>query len=226
MIPDIQIYSARGFLEKSLQPDTSAPLIINGISGRKLAGEIRARLLHYYNGGEQIFFGHGEPITGGAELRGPSEEIPLNKIDCQKNYGADTYAFILAQKDFEKRRYGYADLMRVMARLTAPDGCPWDREQTHASIAKNAIEEANELVEAIRANDTKNIMEEAGDVILQGVFHGTIAEHNGTFTSHDVIDTLCKKLISRHTHVFGADKAENPDEALGFWKAAKKKEKP
>lgn len=124
-----------------------------------------------------------------------------------------------------KTRYSAGDLMHVMKRLTAEDGCPWDKAQTHASIRVNAVEEAYELSEAIDSGDVDNLREETGDLLLQAVFHMDIAERTGEFTRADVLTELVHKLVSRHTHIFGSEKATSPEEALRAWEAAKAVEK-
>lgn len=124
-----------------------------------------------------------------------------------------------------KTRYSVGDLMHVMKRLTAEDGCPWDKAQTHASIRVNAVEEAYELSEAIDSGDVDNLREETGDLLLQAVFHMDIAERTGEFTRADVLTELVHKLVSRHTHIFGSEKATSPEEALRAWEAAKAVEK-
>ena len=137
----------------------------------------------------------------------------------------DGEIYIEGNDSLFKERYSDGDLVNVMDRLTAENGCPWDRAQTHESIRVNAIEEAYELSEAIDAGDTENLKEETGDLLLQAVFHSNIAERSGEFTRLDVIDALVRKLVSRHTHIFGSDKAVNADDALKHWEAAKAKEK-
>ena len=124
-----------------------------------------------------------------------------------------------------KARYSDGDLVHVMNRLTAEDGCPWDRAQTHESIRINAVEEAYELCEAIDGGDVDNMREEVGDLMLQAVFHSDIAERAGEFTRLDVIDELVHKLVTRHTHIFGENKASSADEALAAWENAKAVEK-
>ena len=124
-----------------------------------------------------------------------------------------------------KDRYCYGDLLHIMGRLTGEGGCPWDVAQTHESIRINAVEEAYELCAAIDNRDMDNMLEETGDVLLQAVFHANIAERSGEFTTADVIDRLCKKLVGRHTHIFGDTKASNADEALQSWEKAKAAEK-
>jgi tetrapyrrole methylase family protein/MazG family protein len=116
-------------------------------------------------------------------------------------------------------------LLKVMETLRSPEGCPWDREQTHLSIRKNLEEECGELLEAIDAGEDAGLCEELGDVLLQVVFHARIAEEEGRFTINDVLNGLCIKLINRHPHVFGGVKARTKEEALAFWNEAKLKEK-
>ncbi|MDD2956067.1 MAG: nucleoside triphosphate pyrophosphohydrolase [Oscillospiraceae bacterium] len=124
-----------------------------------------------------------------------------------------------------KNRYGYEDLLRIMEILRGPDGCPWDREQTHESIRKNFIEETYEVAEAIDSGDKALLREELGDVLLQVVFHARMEEENGGFSMEDVCDGICQKLILRHPHIFGDVKAENSEQVLKNWDAIKKKEK-
>ena len=130
------------------------------------------------------------------------------------------------QRDMEyKEKYGFADLVEIMALLRSGDGCPWDREQDHESLKKYLIEETYEVLEAIDSGDSGKICEELGDVLLQVVFHAQIAGEAGTFDINDVADGICRKMISRHTHVFGNDRAETPEQVLSNWEAIKRKEK-
>ncbi len=133
--------------------------------------------------------------------------------------------YIKGNDSLFKPRYSDGDLVHVMKRLTAEDGCPWDRAQTHESIRINAVEEAYELCEAIDNRDVGNIEEEIGDLLLQAVLHSDIAERSDEFTRIDVIDALVRKLVTRHTHIFGDNKASDPESALKFWEAAKAVEK-
>ena len=132
---------------------------------------------------------------------------------------------VSAQRDFKKARYNALDAMRVIERLTHDDGCPWARAQTHESIRVNMIEEAYEAVDAIDKRDVENMREEFGDVFLQSLLQSDIARRAGEFDFCDVCDELCKKLIGRHTFIFGDDDAGNADEALALWEKAKATEK-
>ena len=124
-----------------------------------------------------------------------------------------------------KQRYGWEDLLTIMHLLRAPEGCPWDREQTHQSIRRNFLEETYEALDAIDRNDIPGMCEELGDVLLQVVFHSVMEEEQGRFTADDVVDGVAQKLVFRHTHVFGAAEAADSAQALEGWEAQKKKEK-
>ena len=116
-------------------------------------------------------------------------------------------------------------LLEIMARLRAPGGCAWDREQTHASIKHCAIEEAYELVDAIEAADDVELREELGDMLMQVIFHAQIAAEQKRFTFEDVARSLADKLVARHPHVFGDKKAHTADQVLDQWHKLKEKEK-
>ena len=103
-----------------------------------------------------------------------------------------------------KEKYGFDDLVKIMRVLRGPGGCPWDAEQTHASIRKNFIEETYEAIEAIDAQDPVLLQEELGDVLLQVIYHAAMEEEQGNFSIDDVCDGVCKKLVIRHPHIFGA----------------------
>ena len=122
-------------------------------------------------------------------------------------------------------RYGMDDLIRIMELLRSPEGCPWDREQTHKSIRRNMLEEAYEAAEAIDQEDPAHLKEELGDVLLQVVFHARMAQEAGQFTFDDVVDGICQKLVFRHPHVFGTVDAPDSDKALTTWEAQKREEK-
>ena len=124
-----------------------------------------------------------------------------------------------------KKQYTLTDLMDILKTLRGENGCPWDRVQTHESLKKSMIEEAYEALDALDAGDDKLFANELGDVLLQVAFHAQIASERGAFGIEDVLNEVCTKLITRHTHVFGTDRAGSEAEALGTWEENKKKEK-
>ena len=117
------------------------------------------------------------------------------------------------------------ELLRVMARLRAPDGCPWDREQDHRSIRINAVEEVYELVDAIEDGDDDQILEELGDLLLQVVFHAQMAEEREAFNFDKIAQVITDKLIRRHPHVFTGAEVEDVEGVWSQWDAIKQKEK-
>lgn len=125
------------------------------------------------------------------------------------------------QKDF----YTVSDLQEIVRLLRAPGGCPWDREQTHESIRRNFLEEAYEVAEAIDEQNSDHLKEELGDVLLQVLFHTCIEEEAGSFCLDDVADTVSKKLIFRHPHVFGDWQVSGTGEVLNNWEELKRQEK-
>ncbi|MBI3972015.1 MAG: nucleoside triphosphate pyrophosphohydrolase, partial [Chloroflexi bacterium] len=116
-------------------------------------------------------------------------------------------------------------LVEIMARLRAPDGCPWDREQTHESLRRYLLEETYEALEAVDAGDVAALEEELGDLLLQIVFHAQIAGESGSFDFGDVVAGIAAKLIRRHPHVFGDESAHDADAVLRNWEALKRAER-
>lgn len=123
----------------------------------------------------------------------------------------------------------FDELVNVMARLRAPGGCPWDREQTYASLAQYLLEECYETFDAIQeadeAGDTSNLKEELGDVLLQVVFHSTIAAEKGDFTIDQVVEGVTEKLVLRHPHVFGEKELKTANDVLQNWDELKKEQR-
>jgi tetrapyrrole methylase family protein/MazG family protein len=124
-----------------------------------------------------------------------------------------------------KNKYTMDDLLQIMTILRSPEGCPWDREQTHKTIRNNLIEETYEAVEAIDTEDSELLREELGDVLLQVVFHAQLEKENGGFDFSDVVDGVAKKMIERHPHVFGNVTVQNSSEVLENWDAIKRRTK-
>jgi len=127
--------------------------------------------------------------------------------------------------ELNARRNGFEDLVAIMARLRGPGGCPWDQEQTHASLRPYLLEETYEALEAIDAGATEKLREELGDLLLQVVFHAQMASEEGAFTIEDVVADLSEKLIRRHPHVFGDADAATADAVLKRWEAIKASER-
>lgn len=116
-------------------------------------------------------------------------------------------------------------LVEIMRRLRAPDGCPWDRKQTHKSIKPHLMEECGELLDAIEDSDDAGMLEELGDVLMHVTLHAAMAEERGAFNFEDVARQVVDKMIRRHPHVFGDAKAANAEEVVGLWEEVKRREK-
>ena len=127
-------------------------------------------------------------------------------------------------KTRKRKRTAIEELLEVMERLRAPDGCPWDREQDHNSIRMHAVEEVYELLDAIESEDDHEMREELGDMLLQVVFHCQMAAERGAFNFEDAAREIVDKLVRRHPHVFGDTKADTVDEVWTNWEKIKKEE--
>lgn len=125
----------------------------------------------------------------------------------------------------EDRKVLFDKFCNIIARLRAPDGCPWDRKQTAESLCKSLIEECDEAIEAIDKKDDENLCEELGDVLLVVGMIARIKEEEGKFDISDVLSGVNSKLIRRHPHVFGDAKASSPEEVLKLWNQVKEEEK-
>ena len=124
-----------------------------------------------------------------------------------------------------KEHYSFQELREIVAELRSPEGCPWDREQTYESLKKTLSDETQEVLDAVDNKDMENLKEELGDLLLQVVFYAQIASEDGFFTLDDVISGLARKMVRRHPHVFGDEKAETSEEALELWYRIKAMEK-
>lgn len=127
--------------------------------------------------------------------------------------------------DINKETYSFSDLCEIIAELRSPHGCSWDKEQTHESLQKNLIEESYEYIDALAEGNKGKMCDELGDVLLQIVMNAQIAKEQGDFTVDDVIDTISKKMIRRHPHVFGDVEDNSVSGILTRWEEIKKGEK-
>jgi len=119
----------------------------------------------------------------------------------------------------------FRELVTIMARLRAPDGCPWDREQTLPDLARYLREEADEVLQAVERGEMPAVAEELGDVLFNLVHAALIAEEQGAFTLRDVIRGACDKIVRRHPHVFGDARAATTEEVLAHWERVKAEER-
>ena len=207
-------YAAMSAYEAA-ERELTAPLVLYDLADRSLASDVKLTLAERF----------GDEADVALVAGGKVKKIKLYELDRQSGYTVDTALVLYDVPLLQKKRFDLYDLLAILRRLRAPDGCPWDRVQTHESIRINCLEEAYELVDAIDLDDPDKMCEEAGDVLMQAAFHTIIEEERGHFTMTDVVSGTCEKLITRHTHVFGQDKASEADGALTVWEKNKMKEK-
>ncbi|MGG3822623.1 nucleoside triphosphate pyrophosphohydrolase [Geobacillus thermodenitrificans] len=153
------------------------------------------------------------------------KQVPLYELDRQTVLDNLTSVYVPPVKDEPLLYHRFETLRRVIATLRGPNGCPWDRKQTHASLKRYLLEEAYELLEAIDENDDDHMVEELGDVLLQVMLHAQIGADDGLFSIDDVIRTLTAKMIRRHPHVFGNVTADTAEQVVVNWEKIKKEEK-
>ena len=193
--------------------------LLREVATRQLAGECKLVLMDCYP---------EESAVAALLPDGSLRRLPLCEIDRLPDEAYDhrlSFA-VPAERDFTKlRRFGVTQLIEILRRLRAPGGCPWDREQTHASIRQDLLEEAYEAADAIDRADEADMAEELGDVLLQVVFHAIIGEEHSEYTFADIASGVCEKMVRRHPHVFGEMRADTTDDVLDLWQKVKMVEK-
>ena len=207
--------SAYELAEKAEAGNLALPLVVYDVDDRGFAGDVKLILGYLYGEETQVRF----------IQKGKAKKVSLFELDRQKQYDYTTAVAIEETELLQKQRFNIDDLREIVVRLRKPNGCPWDRVQTSESIKMSAVEEAYELVDAIDQGDDEKILEETGDLLLQVVFHAVMKAETGAFDLADVTTGICEKLITRHTHVFGEDKATDGASALSVWEKNKMTEK-
>ncbi len=187
-------------------------LVVLYIDDIMVATDVKLKLMELYDYDSIIY------VTSGSEVYSTT----LDQLDRLAEYNYMTSILVTSKPLVDKQVFGMADLYHIMQVLRSPDGCPWDRAQTHQSIAQNAVEESYELVDALDKGDIDGMIEELGDVLLQVLFHQAIAVEEGEMECNDIFSRLGHKLVSRHVHVFGSATAVSDSDALDVWEAQKK----
>lgn len=207
--------SAYELEERAKKGSLSLPLVVYDLDDEAFASDVKLLLGGLFGEETKVKY-----ICGGKV-----KKLPLYELDRQKHYNYTSAVAIEEMDLLEKQRFGLDDLKEIVVRLRAPNGCPWDKVQTPDSIKMSAVEESYELVDAIDQDDDEKILEEAGDIMLQAVFHAVMKEETGSFDLTDVLTGICQKLIFRHSHVFGNDSAKDGESALSVWEKNKMTEK-
>ena len=210
---------AEPYAAGSLRIDPVRPLLVGQVFNSHLAHAVKLGLSRVYPERHPVFLLHAAGVAGHESVT----EIPLYTLDRQDvDHLPSLFVPPLAALDAVRA----ADaLPRVVARLRAPGGCPWDRQQTHASLRDSILEEAYETVDAIDHDDDAGLAEELGDLLLLVMMHAQLAEEEGTFRIEDVYEGINRKLIRRHPHVFADVTAETPDAVIATWDAVKAAER-
>ncbi|MFH5959699.1 bifunctional methyltransferase/pyrophosphohydrolase YabN [Clostridium perfringens] len=198
--------------------DKRVGTIITQVYNNFIASEVKLRLLEGYEDDTEIIFVRAAGVEGLESIR----KIPLYELDWQEDI--DYLTSIYIPKDLGNKK-DFQDLLDIIETLRNPGGCPWDREQTHESLKSALLEECYEVIDAIENEDEDALIEELGDVLLQVVFHASIGKEDGYFDIMDIIGGISNKMINRHPHVFGNEKANTSEQVLVNWDEIKKEEK-
>lgn len=199
----------------------SLPTIIMQVYNRLVASEVKLFLLDHYPDEHRVTVIRAAGVPGAEERAA----IPLYELDHVRWFDHLTSVYLPPIAAARKAHYSVEPLVRVMATLRGEQGCPWDKEQTHQSLKKYLLEEAYEVLEAIERGKPHNLCEELGDLLLQIVFHCQIAAETGAFNFADIVETIVKKMVYRHPHVFGEARVEDSKEVSVNWEQLKKAQK-
>ncbi|GAA6381492.1 nucleoside triphosphate pyrophosphohydrolase [Intestinibacter bartlettii] len=205
-------------LENSpIDPKTNT--IITQVYDEFIASNVKIKLMDYYDDEQEVY------IVNGAGIKGQEQKVSVKLYEIDRYRELFNYLTSLYIPKSTKKMYNTVyDLQSIMKVLRSPEGCEWDKKQTHETLKKSLIEEAYEVNQAIDNDDIDELIEELGDILLQVVFHSQIGEEEGFFNLGDITSAICKKLIHRHPHVF---KNENIDmnEFDKTWEDLKREEK-
>ena len=211
---DLRTLSASDFLLGDYDPNVS--VLLTELDNPILAGDVKIRLSDLLDDEFQVVFMHdaASPVL-----------IPLFELDRQPVINHLSAVLVPASGYLDRGAFVLDDLLRIMDRLREPDGCPWDREQTHQSLRPYLAEEAWECIAAIDQEDPLHLADELGDLLFQIVFHSSIGKSFDEFTINDVVTSICRKMIHRHPHVF-YDPSPGSTDPMSFseWEKLKRSE--
>ncbi|MFZ5945270.1 MAG: nucleoside triphosphate pyrophosphohydrolase [Bacillota bacterium] len=202
---------------------TDMPLLICQVYNRLIASDAKLSLLEFFPPEHTIQVISAAGVAGQEKVL----ELPLYQLDHVPWIDYLTTVYIPSSQSAKPNsaQFPLDPLVNVMERLLRPDGCPWDRKQSHKTLKKYLLEEAYEVLEAIDEGNMYKLCEELGDLLLQVVFHAALAETTGSFSINDVVEGITDKMIRRHPHVFADVKVSDAQDVLVNWEAIKAKEK-
>ena len=215
----VRILSACELEDSRLLPDE--PLLLCELYSRECAGDCKLKLMELLPDELPVTLLTCREEDGSLQAK----EIPLMELDRQPSYDHLSAVYIPEVPMEQRSRYDMDDLVHVMARLRSPEGCTWDREQTYESLLPYLLEESYEYIQAVREDDPDHMYDELGDVLLQVVFHAEIGRQHGDFDILDVTTAICRKMMERHSHIFGGASADTPEEVARNWEAIKRRQR-
>ncbi|MFO7952812.1 MAG: nucleoside triphosphate pyrophosphohydrolase [Bacillota bacterium] len=201
-------------IERQKEPSPNH-LVFVKVWSRPVASRLKKRLMDLYPKEHPVTV-----IRAAGMKRNKYWKLPLRKLDQRNIFISQTAVYLPPYQG-----YTMGDLIAVMGKLRAEDGCPWDKQQTHQSLRQYLVEEAYEVIAAIEQQDDSLLREELGDLLLQVVFHSRIASEDKRFGFFEVVDDITEKLIRRHPHVFGRENAADPSEVKVLWEQIKSDER-
>ncbi len=200
--------------------NTRQHMIISQVYDAFIASEVKLTLMERYPDDHQVCL-----VTGAGMSSEQVKWLPLYELDREMELSNLTSVYVSPLTNPKQQYKEFWKLREIIDQLRAPDGCPWDRAQTHITLKRFLIEEAYELINAIDQDDIDNIIEELGDVLLQVMLHAKIGEDDGYFSIDDVIESISEKMVRRHPHVFGEAIANSPEDVEKTWQQVKRMEK-
>jgi len=213
----LQIVDATVLTERfhpNLDPDL--PALVGQLYSRRVGSEVKLTLMNLYPAEHEVTL-----LRGLGTPEAVTETLPLHELDHVKDIDHLTTLYVPPLP----KASSVSTFHDIVARLRAPGGCPWDREQTHQTLRPHLLEETYEVLQAIDEEDDEALREELGDLLLQIVLHAQIAVEEGSFTLAQVLETIIEKIIRRHPHVFAGLEVADADEVLRNWQAIKREEK-
>jgi len=195
-------------------------LIIGQVYDTFIASDVKLTLMEKLPYDYQVYI-----VTAAGTSNENVSKVPLHELDREVTLNNLTSVYVPPVKNEEILFKEFTKLRDIIVELRGPNGCPWDKKQTHQSLKKYLLEEAYELIEAIDQEDIDHMIEELGDVLLQVMLHAQIGEDEGYFSIDEVIEGLSAKMVRRHPHVFGEGQAETTEDVLKNWQEIKREEK-
>jgi len=216
-IEGFQLLDGTGFKRDEVQ--MNAHVLIGQVYDAFSASEVKLTLMEKYPDDYEVTI-----VTAAGSVAESLTKVPLFELDRVMKLDNLTTLYVPPLYKKEDRLKEWQTLRQIVAELRGPNGCPWDKEQTHTTLKKYAVEEVYELLQAIDEEDDDHIVEELGDVLLQVFLHAQIGEDNGYFSMEDVLNSISDKMIRRHPHVFADVKAESTEDVLRNWQQIKSEE--